>query len=70
MSPVLSNAVDEGRDELTAEEAEQFADEQSREYLGMSIEDFRDHAARDELPHDEPMVVHVALLSGVELHSC
>jgi hypothetical protein len=70
MSPTLSRVLDEGRDELTVEEAEQFADEQANEYLGMSIDKFRQLAANDCLSHDDPMVVHIALLAGVQLHSC
>jgi len=70
MSAALSQAVGEGRDELTPEEAERFADEQAREYLDMSIEEFRSRAAADALPEDDPMVVHIALLAGVELHRC
>jgi len=70
MSPTLSKAVSEGRDELTPEEAEKFADEQSSQYLGMSIGEFRGLATKDALSRDDPMVVHIALLAGVELHSC
>lgn len=70
MSPTLSRAADENRDELTAEEAEQFADEQAQEYLDMSVSEFRERAAAGTLPADDPMVVHIALLAGVELHTC
>jgi FKBP-type peptidyl-prolyl cis-trans isomerase (trigger factor) len=70
VSPTLSKVVEEGRDELTPEEAEQFADEQSRQYLGMSIGEFKELASNDALSHDDPMVVHIALLAGVKLHSC
>ena len=70
MSAALSHATEEGRDELTVEEAEQFADEQAHKYLRMSIDHFRKLAAEDRLPKDDPMVVHIALLAGVEIHSC
>jgi hypothetical protein len=70
MSPTLSRVVREGRDELTPEEAEKFADEQARQYFDMSVADFRNQAAAGALPQDDPMVVHVALLAGVELHTC
>ena len=70
MSPTLTKAQDEGRNELTPEEAAQFAEEQAQQYLGMSIEDFKRCAASGELPEDNPMVVHIALLAGVELPSC
>jgi hypothetical protein len=71
MSPTtLSRALEQGRDELTVEEAEQFADEQARKYLKMPIDRFRQLASEDRLPYDDPMVVHIALLAGVELHSC
>ena len=70
MSPTLSRAAEEGRDELTLEEAEKFADEQAREYLGISIKEFRRLASTGELSMDDPMVVHIALLAGVELPAC
>jgi hypothetical protein len=70
MSPTLSRVTEEGRDELTVEEAEQFADEQAKKHLNMTIAEFKERAASGDLPHDDPMVVHVALLAGVELHSC
>lgn len=70
MSPVLANVAKEGRDELTPEEAYQFADEQTRHYFGLSVEEFIKHAEAGELPHDDPMVLHLALLTGARLHSC
>ena len=70
MSPVLAKALEEGRDELTPDEARQFADDQSRQYFGLSIEEFIERATAGELPHDDPMVLHLALLTGVRLHSC
>jgi uncharacterized glyoxalase superfamily metalloenzyme YdcJ len=70
MSPTLSQVAKDGRDELTPDEAQQFASEQAKQYLGMTIEKFKELAAANELPDDDPMVVHIALLAGVELHSC
>jgi hypothetical protein len=70
MSPALQNAVDEGRDELTPAEAEEFANEQTLEYLGMTIAKSRELAAAGHLPQDDPMVVHIALSAGVPLHTC
>jgi hypothetical protein len=70
MSPTLSHVVQEGRDELTAPEAERFAEEQARQYLSMSIDEFRTRAATGDLPVDDPIVVHIALLAGVELQGC
>jgi len=69
MSPALARSLEENRDELTAEEAAAFAEEQAQKYLGMSIGEFRRRAEDDSLP-DDPMVVHVALLAGVRVHSC
>lgn len=70
MSAALANAVAEGRDELTREELEQFAEEQAQTYLGISLAEFRRRAGADALPKDDPIVVHIALLAGVELHTC
>lgn len=67
-SPVLT-ATEQGRDELTPDEARQFLEEQVKTYLDMSVEEFRKRAHADALP-DDPMVVHLALLAGVDLHSC
>ena len=69
MSAALAQSLEEGRDELTSEEMEQFADEQARAHLGISIYEFRRRAAEETLP-DDPNVVHIALLAGVELHTC
>jgi hypothetical protein len=66
----LAQAVAEGRDELTSDEAEQFADDQAREYLGMSVDEFRRRAADGTLPEDDAMVIHIALLPGARLRSC
>src|SRR5205807_9074380 len=70
MTPALARAIEEGRDELTLEEARQFAEEQTQKYFGMSVDEFRRVAQAGELPEDDPMVVHVALLAGVDLLSC
>jgi hypothetical protein len=70
MSAALARLEAEHRDELTPEEAEQFADEQARQYLGISLAEFRGLAAAGGLPKDDPIVVHLALLAGVELSSC
>jgi hypothetical protein len=70
MGSVALEAVDDGRDELTADESERFVDEEARRYLGMSVGEFRKRAAADDLPEDNPMVVHIALLAGVQLQHC
>lgn len=70
VSPTLANVVEEGRDELTPAEAESLVEEQTQQYLGISAVEFRRRALADELPTDNPMVVHIALLAGVELRSC
>jgi hypothetical protein len=67
MAPVT---LEEGRDELTAEEMAEFAAEQVRTYLGMTVAEFRQHAQDGTLPMDNWMVVHLALLTGVDLPSC
>jgi len=70
MSAALAKLEAEQRDQLTPEEAAQFAEEQARQYFGISLDEFRRLAAADELPKDNPIVVHLALLAGVELHTC
>lgn len=57
-------------DELTPEEAKQFVEDQMQEYLGMSVEEFRQRAVAGTLPEDDAMVVHLALLTGTHLRSC
>lgn len=59
----------DGRDELTQEEASEFAAEQTEKCLGMTPEEFVEHAADDTLP-DSPVVLHLALLLGVKLKRC
>jgi hypothetical protein len=70
MSTVLENAVAEGRDELTADEAREYVEAQTRLHFGLSIEDFIRKAEDGSLPEDDPVVVHLALLTGAKLHSC
>jgi hypothetical protein len=70
MSPALRDAIRDGRDELTPDEARAFAEEQALKYFGMTVDEFRRAAEDGTLPEDDPMVVHVALLTGAELPSC
>lgn len=60
----------EGRDELTAAEAREYVEAQTRTHFGLSIEDFIRKAEDGSLPEDDPVVVHLALLTGAKLHSC
>lgn len=70
MSPTLAQALDEGR-ELTADEARQYVAEQVQEHFGLTVEEFNRRAEAGELsPDDDPMVIHLALLTGVRLPSC
>lgn len=62
--------MSEGRDELTAEEAAEFIEEQTRLHFGLSVEDFIKKAEEGSLPHDDPAVLHVAMLAGARLPSC
>lgn len=59
----------EGRDELTPAEAEEYAAQQVRKYLDMSVQEFRDRAEAGTLPK-RSVVLHLALLLGVELKTC
>lgn len=70
MSPALAKALEEGRDELTREEAREYAEEQTRKYFGLSIDEFVERAEAGSLDHDDPMVLHLALLTGADLRSC
>jgi len=69
-SPSLAERLErEGRDELTIAEAEEYAAEQVRHYLGISVDEFRKRAEADTLPHTS-VVLHLAMLLGVRLKSC
>ena len=70
MSPALAKALQEGRDELTRQEAHEFAEEQALQYFGISVEEFVKQAEAGNLPHDDPMVLHLALLTGARLQAC
>lgn len=69
MTPGLSHATSEGRDELTPDEARDFLEDQTQRYLGISLEEFMRRAEADDLP-DHPMVEHLVLLTGARAHSC
>ncbi len=60
----------EGRDELTPDEFAQLLEEQTRRYFGISVAEFRSRAEEGSLPVDHPMVIHLALLTGANLHAC
>jgi hypothetical protein len=70
MSPAIARAIDENRDELTLDEARAFAEEQTQKYFGLTVADFVREAEAGRLPEDDPMVVHLALLTGAKLHTC
>ena len=58
-------------DELTLDEARQFAEDQTQRYFGVSVDEFRQHAAEGSLSGDDhPMFVHVAMLTGAVLRNC
>lgn len=66
----LAQTIEEGRDELTPEEARAYAEEQTQKYFSMSFDQFVRSAEAGTLPEDEPMVVHLALLTGARLQTC
>lgn len=70
MTSALADAINEGREELTPEESRRFAEEQVQRYLGLSVDEFLVRAEEGTLPEEDPMVVHLALLTGAKLHSC
>lgn len=67
---VIDAVEAEGRDELTLDEARAYAEEQTYRYFGLSLDAFIKAVEDGSLPDDEPMVVHLALLTGARLHSC
>lgn len=67
---VLDLVVAEGRDEMTVEESRAFAEEQTQEYFGISVAEFKHRAEEGTLPADDPTVVHLAILTGAKLKSC
>lgn len=70
MSAALAHAIEEHRDELTEEEARAFAEEQTQKYFGLSVGDFVRQAEAGALSEDDPMVIHLAFLTGARLRSC
>lgn len=70
LGTVLREAIEDGRDELTLDEARAFAEEQTQRYFRMSVEEFQRAVEAGVLAEeDHPMVVHVALLTGAKLHA-
>lgn len=67
---VTDLVVAEGRDEMTPEESRAFAEEQTQQYFGITVAEFLHRAAEGTLPEDDPMVIHLALLTGARLNSC
>lgn len=67
MSPVLDQAASKGR--LTPEEARAYVEEQVREALDMSLEEFYERARAKTLP-DHPAVPHLVLLTGAASPGC
>jgi hypothetical protein len=65
----MDRVIEDGRDELTPDEARAYAEEQTQKYFGMSVDEFNARAALGTLP-DSPHVVHVALLTGARLQAC
>lgn len=70
MSPASQAAIDEGRDELTAEETRAFLEEQTRKHYGLDLATFVEQAEAGEIPADDGVLVHLALLTGAKLPSC
>lgn len=70
MTPAVARSIEQGRDELTDEEARQFAEEQAQEYFRMSVDEFAAKAQEGSLPQDDPMVIHLSLLIGAPLDAC
>lgn len=67
---IMDTVAAEGRDELTPEEARAYAEEQTQKYFRLSVEEFIAQAEAGALPEDEPMAVHLAILTGARLPSC
>jgi hypothetical protein len=70
MERVLREALREDQDELTLAEARELAEEEACNHFGMTVDEFRRAAKEGTLPEDDPMVAHLALLTGAEIHSC
>lgn len=67
---IMDTVAAEGRDELTPEESRAYAEEQTQKYFGLSVEDFIARAEAGQLPDDDAMVVHLAILTGARLQTC
>ena len=70
MTPQLTEALaDPDRDELTADEAHEYMEEQTLRYFGLSLAAFIAAAEANELP-DHPALAHLILLTGAQSESC
>lgn len=69
MSPGVARAVEEGREELTPAETREYLEEQTRKYLGISLDEFLRRAEDGTLP-EHPAVAHLIMLSGARPTSC
>jgi hypothetical protein len=69
MSPVIEKALGEGRSVLTPEEARAYLEEQVRDQLDMSLDEFVRRAEAGDLP-DHPAIPHLVLLAGVRSPGC
>lgn len=69
MTNGLARTIEQGRDELTADETREFLDDQTRSELGLTLDEFLDLAERGELP-DHPAVAHLILLTGARPTTC
>ncbi len=69
MTAGVAKAIQEGRDELTAEEAREYVEAQVRDRLGMSLAEFYRRASAGDLPED-PSVPHLVLLAGADSSGC
>lgn len=67
---VMDTVAREGREELTPEESRAYAEEQTQKYFGMSVEEFIAKAEAGQLPEEDAMTVHLAILTGARLPSC
>lgn len=69
MTAGLADAVAEGRDELTPEEAQEYLDAQTQAVYGLPLDEFIKLAEANELP-PHPALAHLVLLTGARSDSC
>ena len=69
MTSGVAQAIKEGRDELTPDEAAEYVADRVRCELGISLDEFLQKAEAGTLP-ESPAIAHLILLTGATATTC